>query len=146
MMLKVLIAITLSLMSCGHVSALYVADGSPCSTACNSTGGTFWPDLVCSTSDFANTVQGRTLESCLNCTIKSTYINSSYTNGNSDQFWTLCKSSEKRLASLLTSIRPYEICSTILSDRRYNASHRCGQCMHIGMYCSPASIRYVMDQ
>lgn len=69
--------------------SLYLAKGSPCSSKCNITGGTFWPDLVCSDDDFANTPKGQTLESCLGCTVDSTFINSSYTDGNSDQFWLL---------------------------------------------------------
>ena len=69
--------------------SLYVAKGSPCSTKCNSTGGTYWPDLVCSDDDFSTTPKGQTLQSCLECTVGSLYINSSYTDGNSDQFWAL---------------------------------------------------------
>jgi len=84
---------SLLVVLCAQVcTALYAAKGSPCAVSCNSTGGSWVTDLVCSTDDFASTTKGQTLQSCLECTVDSTYVNSSYTDGNSDQFWMLCKS------------------------------------------------------
>ncbi|KAK5084837.1 hypothetical protein LTR70_007773 [Exophiala xenobiotica] len=81
---------SLLVVLCAQVcTALYAAKGSPCAVSCNSTGGSWVTDLVCSTDDFASTTKGQTLQSCLECTVDSTYVNSSYTDGNSDQFWML---------------------------------------------------------
>lgn len=74
--------------------ALYVANGSPCSSTCNSTTGTYYTNLVCSTDDFESTAKGQLLKSCLECIIDSKYINSSYTDGNTDEYWALCKSAK----------------------------------------------------
>lgn len=84
--------ILLAILCAQTCTALYAAKGSPCSAVCNSTSGSWWTDLVCSTDDYTSTTTGQTLQSCLECTVDSTYVNSSYTDGNSDQFWTLCKS------------------------------------------------------
>ena len=138
--------ILLAVLCAQTCTALYVAHGTPCSANCNSTGGSWWTDLVCSTDDFASTTKGRTLQSCLECTIDSTYINSSYTDGNSDQFWTLCRSSCQWNASPLTNHSPHEICSATLPHRHHTSAYCCGKCLHISLFTSHQCTGETMDK